>query len=120
MKCKNCSGQLVLQETSAYNIDENGVYDQSEPNTGTTTVVCSACQALHEYDPIHKQGDKVTIALAVNSDPVPHAVITIIMRAQSTGPAIREYTSTHLLGIIILDEDEGEVDRFITNIQDHD
>lgn len=96
------------------------MYDLSQGRTGRVTVICTSCRAKHLYDLIHQEGNKGTIALEVNSDPIPHSVITIIKREESTGPAIREYRSTDLLGIILLDEDEGEIDRFLTNIQDHD
>ena len=76
MKCKSCSGPLVMRETQDYPIDENGVYFTG-PQVGECEVVCSECGARHDYDTLNQGGGFHTIALAVNSDPKPVVEVAI-------------------------------------------
>ena len=110
MQCKSCGGQLVMQETYAYPIDENGVYELDEERADRESeVVCQDCGAGHAYDEIHNAGDRVTIALTVNSDPQPRVEVVISWERG----IINGLGASQLLGILAVDEDHREIGRFL-------
>ncbi len=100
----------MLHKTSDYALDENGVFDLREPDTGSTTVICTSCRAGHQYDLIHQAGDKATIALAVNRDPIPYSSLAFSVRDGQ----IENIMSPDLLGLIVIDENKHEVASLLT------
>lgn len=104
MKCKSCSGPLVMRIVTEHDIDENGAFNL-DMGLSKMDVSCSSCGAKHEYESVTSS----TIALAVNSDPIP--VATVAVSLWENEPDALE--ADQLVGVVFVDRNRSEVGRFL-------
>ena len=111
MNCKSCSGPLVMRETYEYPLDDNGVYEREEPDLDFSVcgIYCQDCGAGHDYEVLNQTANIHTIALTVNSDPEPVALVAIGFRMGQ----LDTMGADKLIGVVAVDEDREEVGQYL-------